>query len=104
MSTNQKTLQAFKDRMAAEEEVQRATLAALVDDVFDAYVGAGFAVEEYKSRQFYINLLFQAVNDTPPTSYQRQGGLLVAIRFMQRLKRMYEDTAHDPDHVRPNGK
>lgn len=81
----------FRERFEEQEAAQRERLSTLLDETFDAYVNAGFDVADYTSRQFYINLLFQAINDTPKGTYQRQGAYLVGIRFMQRLKRVYED-------------
>lgn len=96
--------QTFKERMLEEEQKQRQTLGTLVDDAFEAYINAGNSPDEYAKTQWFQSVLFKAINDTPEATYQRQGALLVAIRFMQRLIRFYGDQHLDPERQAPTGK
>lgn len=67
------------------EDAARQKIADLVDIAFEAYLNAGYPMEDYRRTQFFMNLLFQSVNQLKPNSLERMGGLQLTIRFMQRL-------------------
>lgn len=94
----------FRETLLAQEQKQRETLAALVDDSFIAYREAGGTNEQYTRTQFFEALLFKAILDTPEGTYQRQGAYLVAIRFMQALIQHYQDQKLDPERQKDNAR
>lgn len=67
-----------------ENELRR-KIADDVDLAFEAYVKAGYPLDGYPQAQYYLNFLFQSVNQIEPHSEKRIGALQLIDRFMLRL-------------------
>lgn len=95
MNTTKKQIVQSKLDYSRRENEARQKIADLVDLSFEAYLKAGYPMESYRKSQYFMNLLFQSVNQLDPYSEERMGGLKLIIRFMQRLVDFYNTSQAD---------
>lgn len=96
--------EAYTAQIRADIADQRQTLAHLVDECHEAFRQMGGTSEDYIRTQFFIGMLFRAVNALPEGTSEKRTGFKVALIFMRALKQHYIDMRNGPDGAGKNDK